>query len=38
MSNLECAMHTWLNVATILVLAGACVYATLIPYMTRGDD
>lgn len=28
-------MNLWLNVATVLVLAGAAFYFTLIPYMTR---
>lgn len=29
------ALHSWLNVACILVIAGAATYASLIPYMTR---
>jgi hypothetical protein len=33
--NLDAALHTWANAATVLVIAGAIVYATLIPYMTR---
>jgi hypothetical protein len=35
---MEAALHVWFNVATVLVLAGAVTYATLIPYMTRGDE
>lgn len=31
-------IHVWLNVATVLVLVGAAFYASLIPYMTRGDE
>jgi hypothetical protein len=31
------SLHTWLNVATVLVLAGAIFYASLIPFMTRDD-
>lgn len=31
------SLNTWLNVATVLVLAGAIFYATLIPFMTRDD-
>jgi hypothetical protein len=30
-------LHTWLNVATVLVLVGAAFYLTLIPYMTRDE-
>jgi|SanBayMetagenome_1026888.scaffolds.fasta_scaffold12678_2 hypothetical protein len=30
-------LNTWLNVATVLVLAGAAFYLTLIPYMTRDE-
>jgi hypothetical protein len=32
------AIHVWLYVATVLVLAGAAFYVSLIPYMTRGDE
>ena len=32
------SLNIWLNVATVLVLAGAIFYATLIPFMTRGDE
>ena len=28
-------MHTWLNVATLLIIVGLAFYASLIPYMTR---
>jgi hypothetical protein len=35
---MEAALHIWMNVATILVLAGAVTYATLIPYMTGRDE
>lgn len=31
-------MHLWANVATILVIAGAAVYLSLLPYMTGGDQ
>jgi hypothetical protein len=34
----EDALHVWLNVATVLVLAGAACYVSLLPYMTRGDE
>jgi hypothetical protein len=34
---MNAALHVWLNVATVLVLAGAVFYATLIPYMTRDE-
>lgn len=27
--------HCWLNTFCLLVLCGAAVYASLIPYMTR---
>lgn len=27
------AIHMWLNAATVLVLVGACVYASLWRYM-----
>jgi hypothetical protein len=27
-----------LNMATMLVLAGAAFYFSLLPYMTRGDE
>jgi hypothetical protein len=30
-------LNTWLNVATVLVFAGAAFYLTLIPYMTRDE-
>jgi hypothetical protein len=33
--NLDAALHTWANAATVLVIAGAAFYVTLIPYMTR---
>ena len=33
--SLDSALNAWMNAATVLVLAGAVVYATLIPYMTR---
>jgi hypothetical protein len=29
-------LHTWASVATILILAGAIFYLSLLPYMT--DD
>ena len=29
------ALHVWLNVATVLVAAGAFFYITLGPYMTK---
>lgn len=29
------ALHTWLNAACLMVIAGAAAYATLIPYITR---
>lgn len=38
MSELECKLHVWANVATLLVLAGAAVYASLFSYMTGEDD
>jgi hypothetical protein len=28
-------LHTWASVATILILAGAICYLSLLPYMTR---
>jgi hypothetical protein len=31
-------IHEWMNAVTVLVLAGAVCYATLIPYMTRRGD
>lgn len=34
---IEDALHGWLNMATVLVAAGAVAYATLIPYMTRDE-
>ena len=36
--SMDTLMHTWLNVAMVLVIAGAAVYLTLIPYMTSGDE
>lgn len=33
--NLDSALNVWMNAATVLVLAGAVFYATLIPFMTR---
>jgi hypothetical protein len=33
---IDSALHTWANVATILILAGAICYLSLLPYMT--DD
>lgn len=35
---IDAALHVWLNVAAGLVLAGAAVYFSLLPYMTRGDE
>lgn len=35
---MEAALHVWFNVATVLVLAGAVTYFSLIPHMTRGDE
>jgi hypothetical protein len=32
---IDSALHTWANVATILVLAGAACYLSLGRYMTR---
>jgi hypothetical protein len=34
---IDAALHQWLNVATLLVFAGAAFYLTLIPYMTRDE-
>jgi hypothetical protein len=31
-------VHHWANVATMLILAGAAVYWSLVPYMTGGDE
>jgi hypothetical protein len=31
-------LNTWLNVATVLVLAGAIFYASLIPFFGGGDE
>lgn len=28
-------LHSWLNIATALILAGAITYGSLLPYMTR---
>jgi len=33
--TIDAALNTWANAATVLVIAGAIVYASLIPYMTR---
>ena len=30
-------LAVWLNVATILVIAGLAVYCTLFPYMTSDE-
>lgn len=32
------SLHAALNVATVLVLAGAAFYFTLLPHTTWGDD
>jgi len=34
---IDALLHTWLNVATLLVLVGAAFYCTLLPYMTRDE-
>jgi len=34
---IDSLLHTWLNVATFLVLVGAAFYFTLLPYMTRDE-
>jgi hypothetical protein len=31
--TLDAALHTWANAATVLVIAGAIVYASLARYM-----
>lgn len=31
------ALNVWLNVATILVIAGLAFYCTLFPYMTSDE-
>jgi hypothetical protein len=31
--NLDAALHTWANAATVLVIAGAIAYASLARYM-----
>jgi hypothetical protein len=38
MTPIESSISVWLNVTTFLVFVGACVYASLIPYMTKGDE
>ena len=30
---IDAALHGWLNAATVLVIAGAVVYASLVRYM-----
>lgn len=30
--------HAVLNLAALLVIVGAAMYLTLVPYMTRGDE
>jgi hypothetical protein len=35
---MSAALHVWLNVALVLVIAGALSYASLFRYMTRGDE
>lgn len=30
---IDAALHVWLNAATVLVIAGAVVYASLMSYM-----
>jgi len=37
MTPIETSISVWLNVTTFLVFVGACVYASLIPYMTRDE-
>jgi hypothetical protein len=32
---IDSALHIWASVATILILAGAICYLSLLPYMTR---
>lgn len=32
---IEAYLHTWMNVAAILVIAGLAFYLTLFPYMTK---
>ena len=34
---IDSMLHTWLNVATLLILVGAAFYCTLLPYMTRDE-
>lgn len=36
--TIDSALHVWLNVAMLLVFAGACVYLSLYRYMTGGDE
>ncbi len=31
-------IHIWLNVATLMVLAGAVTYLTILPYTTWFDE
>lgn len=35
---IDTLVHTWLNAAMVLVLAGAVFYMTLFPYMDGGDE
>lgn len=35
---MEAALHVWMNIAAVLALVGAAVWATLLHYTTFFDD